>query len=412
MNIKKFNEYLTEAINLPILDVVIDNNGIPHDGKNGTKLVKGRVRREGGLIRQILGTDNINYPGGIDKNGNLVGINVDDDWYLLTEDGNRISIPQQIKDYHSIKNDYWMILDENHTMIDYHNMIPNIATGWVNVKVDMEIIKRIRRYSRGIGSNNRGHNSFLSKLDEFQRMSDIDRSPQYINRLKTNRVQKEMSVIILLHYINEVKDFFTPSSSGFLFESFLAGLIPNARVNDDNTAADIRAGDDRYQVKLLNSESTYTDAVKVNDEYLDYYLISLKYVDRVEIYVIDGSMLNDNNTSNESILTPGGKFKINSIKSIKPERNNGLVKKFTIDLTDIEGRINNLGQNLKIVLDKLYGELSKFQYNIETIITGVDENGDIVDDVNFNRISTATENNLDIMRSEINNLITDIRREH
>lgn len=42
------------------------------------------------------------------------------------------------------------------------------------------------------------------------------------------------------------EDFFTPSSAGFLFESFLAGLIPDARINDDNTEADLKSGKIRH----------------------------------------------------------------------------------------------------------------------------------------------------------------------
>jgi hypothetical protein len=41
-------------------------------------------------------------------------------------------------------------------------------------------------------------------------------------------------------------------------------------------------------------------------------------------------------------------------------------------LNNIEGRIDNIAKGLKNSLDNLYSGLSKFQYNIETIITGID----------------------------------------
>jgi hypothetical protein len=69
-------------------------------------------------------------------------------------------------------------------------------------------------------------------------LSDLVKLSTYgLEKRKRSRVtiQKEMSVIILLHYINEIKDYFTPSASGFLFESFLGGLIKNSKVVEDNS---------------------------------------------------------------------------------------------------------------------------------------------------------------------------------
>ena len=159
----------------------------------------------------------------------------------------------------------------------------------------MEIVKRVRRYSKAIGTHNSGYSSFLSKLEEFQRISKFEVKDSKKGAKKKRRtIQAEMSVIILLHYINEIKDFFTPSSSGFLFESFIAGLIPNARVKEDNTAADIivKEGNNtiKYQIKLISADTKYVDLVKeeewtkvegkkvlVSSEFLDYYVICLKY---------------------------------------------------------------------------------------------------------------------------------------
>lgn len=205
---------------------------------------------------------------------------------------------------------------------DYFDDIPLVPTGWVNVKVDMEIVKRVRRYASGIGENAKysNHKTFNEKLKEFQRMSSIRRKDT--SSLNRSKIQAEMSVIILLHYINEIKDFFHPSSSGFLFESFLAGLIPEARVKDDNTSADLISLNERYQIKFLDSNATYVEVVKdikkVNNriessEYLEYYVIGLKYSDKIEIYIIDGRKLTDNSP----LLTKGITKKI---KTTKKER--------------------------------------------------------------------------------------------
>jgi hypothetical protein len=70
-----------------------------------------------------------------------------------------------------------------------------------------------------------------------------------------------MAVIMLLHYLNEIKDFFTPSAAGFLFESFIAGLIPKSFVADDNGIADIVAEGRKYQIKLYK-EKANVDIIK------------------------------------------------------------------------------------------------------------------------------------------------------
>ena len=74
MDIIKFTEYLKEAYLLPILDVVIDNEGNLYNGDK-KPLIKGRITKEGNNITEILGSDNKLYPAGIDKNGNLLAIN-------------------------------------------------------------------------------------------------------------------------------------------------------------------------------------------------------------------------------------------------------------------------------------------------------------------------------------------------
>ena len=140
MDIKRFNEYLNEAVSLPILDVVIDGDGNVYNGID-FPLVKGRVERKRGVIRRILGTDNIEYPCGLEKNGNLVGIDVEPEtWYILSN-GNRIVIPDEIRDEYNIDETHWRIRttdDDNDNLIDYFNLLPTTPTGWVNVKIDME----------------------------------------------------------------------------------------------------------------------------------------------------------------------------------------------------------------------------------------------------------------------------------
>lgn len=418
--ITKFSKFLTDlnearTIDLPILDVVIDDNGLIYNGEQAD-LVKGRVQREAGrVVTRILGTDNKEYPAGIDKNGNVVALQKDTENRALNSAGQPIPVPQFIQKKYKIGYQFYYDSPE----FDYYSVIPITPTGWINVKIDMEIVKRVKRYAKTLGTNNRGHESFISKLSEFERLSTQSRSPQYISRLKRSTIQKEMSAILLLHHINEIKDFFNPSQSGFLFESFIAGLIPDARVKEDNSPVDIKAAGERYQIKLVDFKAGYVDVTKDNDPnkspWLEHYMIGLKYVDRIDMYIVDGRVLEEryNNNTIGNLITKGGvksgpNFAVARLIAVT---DTNLVKKFTIELTDIDGRIKNLGESLKQSLKELYDELSKFQYNVETIITGVNEKGKVVrDQYEFEVYHLSAEKNIINLGSHLKRLVTDINR--
>lgn len=428
MNISNFSKFLQDlnesrTVDLPILDVVIDDQGIVHNGEEAD-LVKGRVQRETGrLVTRILGTDNIEYPAGIDKNGNVVALNTDTENKALNSKGEVIKVPKDIQKKYRIPEFYYQSPD-----FDYYSVIPIIPTGWVNVKVDMEIVKRVKRYAKTLGTSNRGHESFLSKLSEFERLSTQTRSQQYISRLKRNTIQKEMSAILLLHYINEIKDFFNPSQGGFLFESFVAGLIPDSRVKEDNSPVDIKTTTgERYQLKFVDSKAAYADLTKDivpgRTAWLEHYMIALKYVDRIDMYIIDGRVLeqryNDGTIGN--LMTAGGKpdpdtGKVKSGPKFSMERvrtldDPTLIKKFSIELTDIDGRIKNLGESLKQSLKELYDELAKFQFNVETIITGVNEKGKVVrDPLEFDVYHLSAEKNISNLAIHLKRLVSDINK--
>lgn len=426
MKISNFNKFLAEInesrVNLSILDVVIDDEGTVYNGVESTSVIKGRVERIKGRVTRILGTtNNKEYPAGIDKNGNVIAINIDEDGRALNSNGLPIEIPSYIQKKYKLDSTHYYDSPE----YDYYSLIPITPTGWVNVKIDMEIVKRVRRYAKTLGTNTKGHQSFIDKLNEFQKLSTQTRLEKNVKRLKRGTIQKEMSCILLLHHINEIKDFFNPSQSGFIFESFIGGLIPNSRVKEDNSPVDIKTTiGDRYQLKLIDMNSEYVDITKDNDlgrsDYLEYYMISLKYVNKIEILIIDGveleKRINDNKTGD--YLTKGEsrdktkqatpRFKVSQFLS---STDTSLVNKYTIELTDIEGRIQNLGENLKRNLDELYQELSQFQYNVETIITGVNEKGQAIrDQSQFDVYHIKAEDNIKKLANHLTNLVSDINK--
>jgi hypothetical protein len=413
MDIIKFKEYLKEAISIPfVLDVVIDNDGNLYDGKNGNDLIKGNVERKEGVITRILGTkpsnDIIDYPLGIDKSGNLHSINKG----FVDINGENTLVAFRSDSDTPIPNDngYWIMSE------DYYYLVPITPTGWVNVKIDMEVVKRVRRYSSGMVDNPVSHTSFCNKLDEFKRISTLNRGKGISDRV---RIQSELSIIIMLHYLNEIKDFFHPSSSGFLFESFLAGLIPGARIKDDNGKADLVAGNDKYQIKLLVNTTTEVDIVKENEglpneEWMDYYIICLKYINKIEILIINSSTIEKVNSirSDDGILTPKGKFSLSKVRAKLGENDHylDLISKYSIDLQNIEGKIESIGKGIKRSIDGLYSELSDFQYNIETLVSGTTADGNVViEDKEFDDYYTKSQQNVKVIKRQLDKLYNNIK---
>ena len=192
-NFRDFISMLNETVELPILDVVIDDNGLVYDGKQAP-LVKGRVERIkakeliGGRsttvykVSRILGDDGKEYPAGIDKNGNVVclTIRLDSQLRVTDEKGAPIPVLPEIRGMYKIKYDYYY----QDPSYDYYSIIPIAPTGWVNIKVDLEVVKRVRRYARTLGTNTKGHQSFLDKLEEFQKFSKerYSNNQEYITR--------------------------------------------------------------------------------------------------------------------------------------------------------------------------------------------------------------------------------------
>lgn len=418
MEIKKFGEYLKEDIALLVLDVVIDDDGVVYNGEDGTGLIKGNIERariDDKIERtSIMGSDRKSYPAGIDKNGNLVAIKEIDGVAYASDGITPLPLPGG-KSFSKIRKECKMIGSKPVWTLgqDYYSLIPILPTGWVNVKLDMEVCKKVRRYSKRLGRGS-AHDSFMSKLSELDTIGDVKLDSR---RGKTG-IQKKMSIIILLHYINELKDFFTPSSSGFLFESFLTGLIPNARVVDNNGASDIEADGKKYQIKLLDHLFPDADPCYRKDGSskmffpveLDYYVIGLKYADRIEIYILDGKDENQPNYFG-NFLTPGGKDGKRKIRGIGTRGGKGYLSldyapyRYSINLLEIDNRIDSIAKDLRNTLGSLYENLSKFQYNVETIITGVNEKGNIISGEEFARNSSDAAKNIIEMDRELESLI-------
>jgi hypothetical protein len=76
---------------------------------------------------------------------------------------------------------------------------------------------------------------------------------------------------------------------------------------------------------------------------------------------------------------------------------------------DIESKIKSIALGLKESLNSLYDELSKFQYNIETIISGANQEGKILDGLEFKNLVDETQGNIGNMRSHLESLVKSIK---
>lgn len=495
--IVKFTDYkINENVIIPVVDAVISNNGdlntkrvneVPlkgnvelkdvktgergasteYTGKTGKILTKKGAEKTRKEVDKIRGLDGNYYPGGLDKNGNLIGTKFDDEGNLMSvsfvkkipkkkeETPNRNEEEEEEQEELDSSGDFtdyseseWEIDDSFNSVkvpipgelrsqlsdedqkyiywnrkVNYIRLVPKTPTGWVNVKVDMEVIKRVRRYSIGLSPEDENDTSVESFLKKLKNLDRISNKAMDVKKITRKDIQQQMSAIILLHYINEIKTFFNPSMAGSLFESFLAGLIPDAKVTEDNGKADISVstpdGEVGYQVKLYgpdtaNIEITYKDVDGVKKP-LDYYLICIKKSDMIIIYVLNS--IDPENTENKGYYEnfkskgEGKSFSMSTINSSIDRLNIRNNNRFSISIINLEQRIADLGNGIKTSLDDLYLELSKFQYNVESIITGVDvETQKIMDDTKFEEISTDAEENVEKMAGMLNRLISNVAR--
>lgn len=487
--IVKFIDYkkINEDVIIPVVDAVISRNGDLNTKENRQKNnlpLKGNVElwdkptevrgadvkytdKKTGEVRfrpgpfktersvfRIKGLDGLDYPGGLDKNGNLVGSKFDTDGNLMTVrfrqkapkkkrsdeaeeekdpsyinyneseweiDPNfvskKISIPGELRGQLSEEDQkypYW------NKKVNYIKLVPTTPTGWVNVKVDMEVIKRVRRYSIGLSPEDENDTSVKSFLKKLKNLDRISNKAIEVKKISRQDIQQQMSAIILLHYINEIKTFFNPSMAGSLFESFLGGLIPNAKVTEDNGKADISVttpeGEVGYQVKLYGPDTSNIDITyKTEDgvkKPLDYYLICIKKTDMIVIYVLNSvnkksSGYYDNFRSKGPNSQSFSMSKINDIGKLNIRDES----RFSISIMNLEQRIADLGTGLKSSLDSLYLHLSKFQYNVESIISGVDEETQkIMSDDKFTQTYKEATLHVGSMTKELESLYKNINK--
>lgn len=389
MKVLNFDNFINEDVKISVLDAVIDEEGNVYNGAfDGIPVMKGTIKLKKisgkNEIGDIIGDNGRSYPAGIDKNGDLV----------VKYGYGDIPIPDRVKEQYPKKLRFANYKPD----IDYSFLLSLLPTGWVNVKIDMEVLKRVRRYSNSLGSGSSPHDALLNRLSYLDKTS---RGENIRPKRKRESIQRELSVIMLLHYIKEIKDFFTPSASGFLFESFIAGLIPGSKVKEDNSLCDITSGSESYQIKLYAENTSSIPIAPDPAGELDHYIVCLKYPQKIDVYVLSSDVDDENYY---------GDFKNATGDYISKSALITFAKKYTLEIINIEDKIEQISRGMKSALDGLYQEMSKFQYNVEAIITGTDENGNLIDGFEFTQKSNDANRNIESMDQQLRILIGLINR--
>lgn len=210
-------------------------------------------------------------------------------------------------------------------------------------------------------------------MDEYAKSDDLEEKLEILSNPKSvgkYGVQCKLSIVILLQYLKEIKNNFESSSAGFLFEDFIAGLLHSRRYGGREGYDFVDSLNRTCQIKFY---SETTNKIKVRHELCDYYIIGLKLKNQngAKIWIIY------NNDEVDEYLVPtviGGKdVRMLNVSLLKEN-----IEPYYLSFDNIDRVIKKVSDNLKDFVRVLYDNISELNYNIETIITGVDKDQNII----------------------------------
>lgn len=266
----------------------------------------------------------------------------------------------------------------------------NKVESWVNVKIDKDLHLRISR--------------FTSAIDEFAdaKMTNLEGKLDILSNPSVNKygVQCKLSIVMLLQYLKEIKSNFDASSSGHLFEDYIAGLLHGKKKGGYGPVDFVDKNKLTYQIKFYDYK---TSQLKVNPTLCDYYILGLKTKEKAQIWIIDYNQIGSDG-ENYIYLDEKGLTKVN-ISLLKKD-----IKPHTLDLSNLDSRIDLISESLRKFIEDLYEEISQLHYNIETILTGVDEDNRVIEDVtDINDYYDGARINIKNIDNHLKNVKAEIR---
>ena len=313
-------------------------------------------------------------------------------------------------------------------IIKFENFKSDIPQGWINVKLDNQLYKRMNRYvytlDKIVGTR--------YKYDLYKKIDSISNIDRHIDDPNLS-IQSKISIITILQYLKELKVHFDPSSSGFLLEGFLATLI-HGKLEEGRKPFDISSSYSEldavrfkstggrgitYQIKLYKMGHD----IKVNmSEICDYYVICLKDNDDIWVHILDGKDPNHPqfiggplaaqylrgyriHPNQAGKVIPKAEFYIRNdgaknymVINTNKLRNNPLKKK--LEMGNLDELIKKCGDNIMQSINDTYVKLSELHYNIDSLVSGVDKNQQPinVDDAKNQADQTLSELSQSILR--------------
>jgi hypothetical protein len=219
--------------------------------------------------------------------------------------------------------------------------------------------------------------------------------------------------MILLQYLKEIKSNYDASSAGFLFENYIAGLLHGEKVGGFGNADFIDGNGMTCQIKFYQyklSNGRESSRIKVRNEELDYYIVGLKKDNESLIWIIDNH----------------GKFKIKDYV-VSTRTGRGIethinltklkacpTKPFTLKFDNIDDMIDKIAKGLRKVVTDLYNQISNLHYNIETIITGVDKDNNVIEISDMDDYYSKSEEDMNGIKKNLDSvkgkILTNLKR--
>lgn len=251
------------------------------------------------------------------------------------------------------------------------NRNKKVVQSWVNVKVDKDLPLRISRYA--------------TSLDKYVDPKDLRAKLEILssNKFKNYDSQCKLSIVVLLQYLKEIKNNFDPSSSGYLFENFIAGLLHKKNVGGYTSHDFEEDNGTKSQIKFYREKTPNFNVNHKNP--VNKYIIGLKSESKADIWIIDETgpfkikdFIIENRNDNDELIG----LQVD-IKELKRLRDLGHKMPYTLKFDQVEKIIEKISEGLYTMIENVYENISELNYNIETITTGVDKDGNnvIIDDM-------------------------------
>lgn len=251
-------------------------------------------------------------------------------------------------------------------------------SGWVNVKIDNEVNQRIQRIMNGLGFRKGDiRNKIIFLSDPVHgRIKPGETVGQALNR--------KISAMMLLQYLNEMKTLFNSRTAGFLFESFIAGLLGGEQIPGQG-AVDVKLNQEYYQIKLLGPTTKYIKRPTTIGDQPTKFILGIKGDSNVNIYQLNYDIFIEN------IEEGFDNMAVSTFISLADHLGE-------LKLSNISGMSDELQADLSSSISSLWNTISELQFNVESMLTGISKGGEKTTSL---KAANAAQNNTRELDSKI-----------